>query len=117
MASSDNQDWLMLRHPLIFDKIMLMIALDSLENLDSCRQVCRTLNAMIMNMIYENPTKKWGTIIQRRIEISWDIQFYYPSDLLISRAKMLGKHKIKILVVGLASIFPRSESNCASHIA
>ena len=97
--ASDNQDWLMLSHPVIFDKIMLMIGLDSLESLDSCSQVCRSWNAMIMKKIWENPTKKWGTIIQRRIKRSWDIQGYYPSYKLISRAKMLGKHKIKIFFI------------------
>ena len=91
MASSDTQDWLMLRHPGIFEKIMLMVGLDSLERLDICRQVCKTWNTMIMNQIWENPTKKWGTIIQRRIERSWDDQDYYPSDEKISHAKLLGK--------------------------
>ena len=91
MASSDTQDWLMLRHPGTFEKIMLMIGLDSLESLDNCRQLCRSWNAMIMNKIWENPTKKWGTIIQRRIERIWDDQNYYPSDEKISKAKMLGK--------------------------
>ena len=34
MASlSDTQDWLILRYPGIFEKIMLMIGLDSLESL------------------------------------------------------------------------------------
>ena len=78
---------------------MLMIGLDSPESLDNCRQVCKAWNAMIMNKIWENPTKKWGTIIQRRIERSWDIQNNYPSDKMIYRAKMLGKPRIKILIV------------------
>ena len=103
MATSNTQDqnWLMLSHPGIFEKIMLMIGLDSLESLDNCRQVCKTWNAMIMNKIWENPTKKWGTIIQRRIERSWeriivskdydyDYDYDYPSDEKISQAKMLG---------------------------
>ena len=91
MASSYNLERLMLQHPGIFEEIMLMIGLDSLESLDSCRLVCRTWNTMIMNMIWENPTKKWGTIIQRRIERSWNIQDYYPSDDKITYAKLLGK--------------------------
>ena len=93
MASSEKQDWQLVGHPGIFEKIMLMIGLDSLESLDNCRQVCKTWNAMIMNKIWENPTKKWGTIIQRRIERSWDIQNNYPSDDKISQAKLLGKHR------------------------
>ena len=84
MASSDTKYWHMMRHPVIFEEIMLMVGLDSLESLDICRLVCRTWNAMIMNKIWENPTKKWGTIIQRRIERSWDNQDYYPSDEKIS---------------------------------
>ena len=93
MASSGTQDWLMLSHPVIFEKIMLIVGLDSLESLDNCRQVCKTWNTMIMNKIWKNPTKKWGTIIQRRIERSWDDEHYYPSDKKISQAKLLGKHK------------------------
>ena len=42
-----------------------------------------------MNLIWENPTKKWGTIIQRRIERSWENLF--PSGEKISHAKYLGK--------------------------
>ena len=79
----DSQEWHMLHHPVIFEEIMLMIGHDSLENLDKW-------NVMIMNKIWENPTKKWGTIIQRRIERSWGNQDYCPSDEKISQAKLLG---------------------------
>ena len=75
---------------------MLSIAHGSLEDLDNCRLVCRTWNEMIMNKIWENPTKKWGTIIQRRIERSWGNKNYYPSYEKITQAKLLGKHKIII---------------------
>ena len=85
----DDQDWLMLRHPVIFEEIMLSIAHGSLEDLDNCRLVCRTWNEMIMNKIWENPTKKWGTVIQRRIERSWGKHF--PSDEKMSKAKLLGR--------------------------
>ena len=95
MSQKDNQDWLLLPHPGIFEKIMLMVGLDNMESLDNCRQVCRSWNAMIMNNIWENPTKKWGTVIQRRIERRWDIQNYYPSERMIARAKLLGKQRIK----------------------
>ena len=54
---------------------------------------------MIMNMISENPTKKWGTIIQRRIERSWERQDYYPSDDEIYQAKLLGKYKMPISLI------------------
>ena len=114
MASSDTQDWQLVRHPGILEKIMLMIGLESLESddsfesldsrrLDICRQVCKAWNAIIMNKIWENPTKKWGMIIQRRIERSWDImnniRYYYPSDKQISRVKSLGKYKVQALSV------------------
>ena len=78
---------------------MFMIGLDSIESLDNCRQVCKTWNAMIMNKIWENPTKKWGTIIQRRIERSWKRQDYYPSDDEIYQAKLLGKYKMPISLI------------------
>ena len=91
MASLSNTQDFMLRHPVIFEEIMFMIGHDSLESLDNCRQVCRTWNAMIMKKIWDNPSKRWGTIIQRRIERSWESQDYYPSDNLISKAKTLGK--------------------------
>ncbi len=99
MASSNTQDqnWLMLSHPGIFEKIMLMIGLDSLESLDSCRQVCRSWNTMIMNKIWENPTKRWGTIIQRRVERSWERIF--PSNDKIYQAKLLGKHRMTISLI------------------
>ena len=54
---SDTQNWLMMRHPGIFEKIMLMVGLDSLESLDICRQVCKTWNTMIMNQIPQEPQK------------------------------------------------------------
>ena len=91
-SESDNSRWLMLGHEIIFEKIMLIVVFESLESLHCCRQVCSTWNIMIMNMIYENPTKKWGTIIQKRIELSWDIENNYPSDKQISQAKLLGNN-------------------------
>ena len=97
MASSDTQDF-MLRYPGIFEEIMLIIAHGSLVDLDNCRLVCRTWNEMIMNMIWENPTKKWGTIIQRRIEKSWGN--HLPSDQKISKAKVLSKGIIcKVVII------------------
>ena len=64
---------------LILEEILLMIGHSSLETLDSCRQVCRAWNDMIMRNIWEYPNKKWGRIIQRRIERSWTIQGNIPS--------------------------------------
>ena len=110
MASSGTQDWQLTCHPGILEKIMLLIGLeslesddsfDSLDSLDICRQVCKAWNAIIMNKIWENPTKKWGSIIQRRIERCWDIMnnihYYYPSDKQISQVKSLGKYKVQAI--------------------
>ena len=97
MADTQYTQDFMLRHPVIFEEIMLNVAHGSLEDLDNCRLVCRTWNEMIMNKIWENPTKKWGTIINRRIHSSWKNLF--PSDEKISQAKMLGKHIIKIFLI------------------
>ena len=96
MASPDDQVWLMCGHDLIFDKIMLLIGHSSLEDLDRCRQVCKTWNDRIIMKIWENPTKRWGTIIQRRIERSWAEEGdSLPSHEKISKAKLLGKNRIK----------------------
>ena len=92
--------WLLSGHDLILENIMLMIGHTSLESLDICRQVCTAWNAMIINKIWENPTKKWGTIIQRRIERSLRIKEYFPTDKQITRAELLGNNfRIKILMV------------------
>ena len=116
MTSSDIQDWLMSGHDIIFDEIMLMVGHSSLESLDICRQVCKTWNYRIMTMIWENPTKRWGTIIQRRIERSWGNLLTFlpaehvmtrdkiqsmllPSDEKITQVKLLGEQKIKICIV------------------
>ena len=95
----DDQVWLMSGHDIIFEKIMLMVGHSSLDSLDSCRQVCKTWNTKIMDKIWERPTKKWGTIIQRRIETerSWgedSLRFnldFFPSNEKILKSKLLGK--------------------------
>ena len=76
---------------LVFNDVMLIVGHQNIEDLDSCRQVCRAWNAMIMNKIWENPTKKWGTVIQQRIERSWGPE-NFPSDEKITYAQSLGKH-------------------------
>ena len=58
--------------PEIFDHIMFLLGCDSNESLETCRQVCREWNQKIMNSLWEKPTKKWGAIIGRRFEKSWD---------------------------------------------
>ena len=69
MSSEDSQHWVMSGHDLIFEKIMMMIGLDSLESLHRCRQVCTAWNAMIMQNIWESPSKR--NIIKMRIEKNW----------------------------------------------
>ena len=98
--SSVDKVWLLSGHDLVLENIMLMIGHSSLESLDICRQVCMPWNEMITNKIWENPTRKWGTIIQRRIERSLRIQDFFPTDKQITRAKLLGNNfRIKILMV------------------
>ena len=84
-------------HDLIFQKIMMMVGLDNLESLHRCEQVCSTWNAMIMQNIWENPSKR--NIIKMKIKIKWGAgagilpsdmgRGIFPSD--ISHAKWLGK--------------------------
>ena len=94
MSSQDKQDWRMLGHDLIFQKIMMLVCLDSLESLHRCRQVCTAWNAMIMQDIWESPSKR--NIIKMRIEKNWAPEML-PSDEDISHAKWLGKNKIRFL--------------------
>ena len=86
MSSSDEQNWLMLSYPEIFDKIMMMIVLSSVESLHRCRQVCRTWNAMIMENIWESPSKR--NIIKMRIEKIWGPALKpYSVDILYTQWK------------------------------
>ena len=88
MSSQDNPDWRMLGQDLIFQKIMMMVGLDSLESLHRCRQVCTTWNTMIRQKIWESPSKR--NIIKMRIEKNW-APGKFPSEEAISHAKWLGK--------------------------
>ena len=87
MSSKDNPDWRMLGHDLIFQKIMMMVGLNSLESLHRCRQVCTAWNSMIMQNIWESPSRR--SIIKMRIERRWSPEML-PSDEDISHAKWLG---------------------------
>ena len=102
MMSSDNQSWLMTPYPEIFDNIMMMVCLDSLESLHRCRQVCSAWNTMILN-IWESLSKRniikmRIEIIKMRIEKNWGIEKFPrneipPSVEDIYNAKWLGKTK------------------------
>ena len=111
MTSTDKQLWHLLGHDLIFEKIMLLIGHSSLEDLDRCRLVCKTWNDKIIMKIWKNPTKRWGAIIQRRIERSWDgvqpwrYREIFPSNAKISEAKLLGKHIHRINIVVIIKAF------------
>ena len=94
MSSQDNPDWRMLGHDLIFQKIMMMVGLDSLESLHRCEQVCTTWNDMIMQNIWESSSKR--NIMKMRIEKKMRIKKKnwaekFPSNEDISHAKWLGK--------------------------
>ena len=69
MSSPYKQGWILTPYPEIFDKIMMMVGLSSLESLHRCRQVCSAWNAMIMQNIWENPSKR--NIIIKSIEKKW----------------------------------------------
>ena len=74
---------------LIFSDIMMMIALESLESLHRCRQVCKIWNEKILRYIWENKSKK--RTIKERIERSWGPDMdILPTDEEISHAKWLG---------------------------
>ena len=94
MSSQDNSDWRMLGHDLIFQKIMMMVGLDSLESLHRCRQVCTAWNSMIMQNVWESSSKR--SIIKMRIEKNWG-PWRLPSDEDISHAKWLGKNETRFL--------------------
>ena len=94
MFSQNNPDWRMLGHDLIFQKIMMMVGLDSLESLHRCEQVCTAWNDMIMQNIWESSSKR--NIIKMRIERNW-APGILPSDEDISHAKWLGNNKSEML--------------------
>ncbi len=89
MSTPDNQNWLMAPYPEIFEKIMMMIGLSSLESLHRCRQVCSTWNYKIMENIWESPRNR--NIMKMKIEKNWghDVR---PSEEEISHAKWLGRY-------------------------
>ena len=92
MSTQDSQ-WLMSGHDLIFGKVMMMVGLDSLESLYRCKQVCTTWNAMIMKNIWESPSKSF--IFKMRIERKWSSLNHrkVPSEEEISHVKWLGKKR------------------------
>ena len=96
MSRLASPDWLM-SPELILKEILLKVGLSSIRDLDNCIQVCRTWNDAIRGKI--NPTNKWGTAIQRRLERNWFVENCYPSDEEISSAKSLGinyKNTVKL---------------------
>ena len=84
----------MLGHDLIFQKIMMMVGLDSMESLQRCEQVCTAWNSMIMQNIWKSQSKR--NIIKKRIEKNW-APGMLPSDEDISHAKWLGKNNTEML--------------------
>ena len=94
MSSQDNPDWRMLGHDLIFQKIMMMVGLDSLESLHRCEQVCTAWDEMIMENIWERQSNR--NIIKMRIERNW-APGMLPSNEDISHAKWLGNNNIMLL--------------------
>ena len=94
MSSQENPDWRMLGHDLIFQKIMMMVGLDSLESLHRCEQVCTAWDEMIMENIWERQSNR--NIIKMRIERNW-APGMLPSNEDISHAKWLGNNNTMLL--------------------
>ena len=86
MTSPYNKGWLLTPYPEIFQEIMMMVGLSSLESLHRCRQVCSAWNDMILGNIWESPGKR--NVIKKRIEKRWDLKLPSPEE--ISHAKWLG---------------------------
>ena len=86
-SQEDDQRWVMSGHDIIFDKIMMMVGHDSLESLHRCRQVCTAWNAMIMQNIWESPSKRNILLIEE----NWG-PHTLPSKDAINHAKWLGKN-------------------------
>ena len=89
-----NQDWSEALPDHIFEEIIFFISLESLENLDTCRLVCKEWNKRIMTKlraIRDHPSEKWKSILEKRIQKCWG-RGNYPSDKMISHAKTLGIH-------------------------
>ena len=60
--------------PEIFvDIVMFKVGSRSIKDLMTCRLVCKEWKEMIRDSLWENPSKKWGTIIGRRFEDSWRV--------------------------------------------
>ena len=71
----------------LFSYIMVMVGLKSLDDLHSCRQVCRTWNELILSLVWGSEGSKG--IMKERIERSWG-HGMLPSNEEIFHAKWLG---------------------------
>ena len=88
MSSLDHQKWRLSGNDLIFELIMMMVGLDSLESLHKCRQVCTAWNAMIIQNIWESQSKR--NIFKIWIKRNWGPEVF-PTVEDISHARWLGK--------------------------
>ena len=88
--------------PEILSKIFLMVGLESLQSLHSCRQVCREWNNQIRINIWGNPDyrKRMAT----RIQSNWG-PGKIPSSEEISLAKLLGKQTTYKVILRLIILF------------
>ena len=91
VKSSANFDWNFLPEP-IFDEIMLIIGRESPESLDICKQVCRAWKKGIMRNLWDSPSMKWRSVIERRIEKSCWGPENFPSDEKLCQLKLLGNN-------------------------
>merc|ERR1712242_263509 len=89
-SSSYRQDWCNLPDVILGD-IMMMVGLESLDTLHTCRQVRRSWNEMICEIMV---TQKFRKNVVKRIRIKWTDDKYRPSNAeisAISQAKFLVK--------------------------
>ena len=88
--------------PEILGEIFLMVALESLQSLHSCRQVCREWNNQIRINIWGIPDyrKRMAT----RIQSNWG-PGKIPSSEEISLAKLLGKQTTYKVILRLIILF------------
>ena len=106
MSSLSSNGWQHLPE-VPFEDIMMMVGLESLENLCRCKKVCRSWRAMIVMRYFEltktknvylqlNMTKHQLNCLKRnfarRLRVRWTDEKYFPSFKEISKARRYGKY-------------------------
>ena len=81
---------------LIFCDIIMMVGLESLEDLHKCRQVCQSWNVMTSQMpwLKKDTIRKRADSLALQIRKKWVSLFYTPSLLEIVTAASLAHHRL-----------------------